>query len=113
MPEVPEQIRCSSSEQRREPEWLNKGAAAVAGDGFAHQAGGTIRLSSELGKGTTVTICLSRGSSEHLSRKAVASVSGTGTVLLVEDNPDVALASAGLLEQLGYSCSGYPMPMRP
>jgi len=28
---------------------------------------------------------------------------GTGTVLLVEDNPDVATASTGLLEQLGYS----------
>ncbi len=27
----------------------------------------------------------------------------SGTVLLVEDNPDVATASAGLLEQLGYS----------
>ena len=27
----------------------------------------------------------------------------SGTVLLVEDNPDVASASAGLLEQLGYS----------
>jgi CheY-like chemotaxis protein len=28
---------------------------------------------------------------------------GTGTVLLVEDNPDVAIASTDLLEQLGYS----------
>ena len=28
---------------------------------------------------------------------------GTGTVLLVEDNPEVASAAAGLLEQLGYS----------
>jgi CheY-like chemotaxis protein len=31
------------------------------------------------------------------------SVGGSGTVLLVEDNPEVAYASAGLLEQLGYS----------
>jgi CheY-like chemotaxis protein len=28
---------------------------------------------------------------------------GSGTILLVEDNPDVAAASAGLLEQLGYA----------
>jgi CheY-like chemotaxis protein len=28
---------------------------------------------------------------------------GSGTVLLVEDNPDVAAASTSLLEQLGYS----------
>ena len=33
----------------------------------------------------------------------IADVSGSGTVLLVEDNPDVAIVSAGLLEQLGYT----------
>lgn len=32
----------------------------------------------------------------------------TGTVLLVEDNPDVASASAGLLEQLGYTVRWVP-----
>ena len=31
------------------------------------------------------------------------SISGSGTVLLVEDNPDVASVSASLLEQLGYT----------
>jgi PAS domain S-box-containing protein len=71
--------------------------------GFAHQAGGTVSLASELGKGTTVTICLPRGEPEHRSSEGAISAGGTGTVLLVEDNPDVALASAGLLEQLGYS----------
>ena len=34
---------------------------------------------------------------EEVSRR------GAGTVLLVEDNPDVANASTGLLEQLGYT----------
>jgi signal transduction histidine kinase len=29
--------------------------------GFAHQAGGTVAVESELGKGTTFTICLPRG----------------------------------------------------
>jgi CheY-like chemotaxis protein len=33
---------------------------------------------------------------------------GTGTVLLVEDNPDVAHASSGLLEQLGYAVRWVP-----
>jgi PAS domain S-box-containing protein len=71
--------------------------------GFAYQAGGLVSLSSELGKGTTVTISLPRDKagivSDNSPRRASA---GTGTVLLVEDNPDVATASAGLLEQLGY-----------
>jgi len=71
--------------------------------GFAHQAGGTVSLSSELGKGTTMTICLPRGNSEQRAEQGATAVGGTGTVLLVEDNPDVALASTGLLEQLGYS----------
>jgi PAS domain S-box-containing protein len=71
--------------------------------GFAHQAGGTVAVTSELGKGTTFTIRLPR--SESTVAPAVHEVSsiGSGTVLLVEDNPDVANASAGLLEQLGYS----------
>ena len=46
-------------------------------------------------------------------RKAGSSRRGTrargGTVLLVEDNPDVAEASAGLLEQLGYRMQSLTM----
>ncbi|OKO85546.1 PAS domain-containing sensor histidine kinase [Bradyrhizobium sp. AS23.2] len=71
--------------------------------GFAHQAGGTVKVASELGKGTTFTILLPRGDGA-LSRETAGEVlfRGSGTVLLVEDNPDVALVSIGLLEQLGY-----------
>ncbi len=71
--------------------------------GFAHQAGGTVAVASELGTGTTFTICLPRGKrGAELPEEEVRST-GNGTVLLVEDNPDVATASTGLLEQLGYS----------
>jgi PAS domain S-box-containing protein len=72
--------------------------------GFAYQAGGLVALCSELGKGTTVTLSLPRDTSGIVSSKSrpVASA-GSGTILLVEDNPDVAAASAGLLEQLGYA----------
>jgi PAS domain S-box-containing protein len=72
--------------------------------GFAYQAGGLVTLCSELGKGTTVTISLPRDKVGIVSdmNPGVAS-SGSGTILLVEDNPDVATASTGLLEQLGYA----------
>ncbi|WFU38014.1 PAS domain S-box protein [Bradyrhizobium sp. CB82] len=70
--------------------------------GFAHQAGGTVKVDSELGRGTTFTILLPREMSEPQREAAIAPSRGSGTVLLVEDNPDVALVSTGLLEQLGY-----------
>jgi PAS domain S-box-containing protein len=78
--------------------------------GFAHQAGGTVKIASTLGKGTVLTIYLPR-SSEELhpeGSEATAAGAGTGTVLLVEDNPDVAGASTGLLEELGYSVRWAP-----
>lgn len=71
--------------------------------GFAHQAGGTVKVASELGKGTTFTILLPRETAAAPSEMPdPAPVLGSGTVLLVEDNPDVAVVSIGLLEQLGY-----------
>jgi CheY-like chemotaxis protein len=72
--------------------------------GFVHQSGGTVTIASELGRGTTVTLYLPRavesvaedGAAEEAQR-------GEGHVLLVEDNPEVAAATASLLDQLGYS----------
>jgi PAS domain S-box-containing protein len=72
--------------------------------GFTHQAGGTVRVESKLGYGTTITILLPRQNAhvETFADEAIEA-SGRGTVLLVEDNPDVASVSAMLLEQLGYA----------
>ena len=75
--------------------------------GFVHQAGGTVKVNSELNKGTTFTIYLPRASEAPPiaanDSQPVTANPQTGTVLLVEDNPDVATASIGLLEQLGYA----------
>jgi PAS domain S-box-containing protein len=80
--------------------------------GFAHQAGGTVTIASMLGTGTTVTIYLPRagdgvGFGEMIEETGHEHPEG-GIVLLVEDNPDVAAASTGLLEQLGYSVRWVP-----
>jgi PAS domain S-box-containing protein len=75
--------------------------------GFAHQAGGTVTIESKVGLGTTVTIYLPR------SRAAVSDIAdaartppavrgGSGTILVVEDNAEVADVTSTLLGQLGY-----------
>jgi len=73
--------------------------------GFVHQAGGTVTVESEIGKGTQITILLPRAGTERAQTEMHMPqiTSGSGTVLLVEDNPDVASASAELLTQLGYA----------
>ncbi len=72
--------------------------------GFAHQSGGTIRATSKLGSGTTVTIYLPRcEESKGAATQAPELVTThSGNALIVEDNPEVATATANLVEQLGY-----------
>lgn len=71
--------------------------------GFVLQAGGAIEITSALGEGTTVRMHLPRGTvAEGAAEESLHRPAST-TVLLVEDNPAVADASAGLLEQLGYT----------
>jgi PAS domain S-box-containing protein len=74
--------------------------------GFAHQAGGTVKIASTLGQGTVITLYLPRTSTDAVTGdvgEMGVEPLRSGTVLLVEDNPEVASASTGLLEQLGYS----------
>lgn len=74
--------------------------------GFARQAGGTATVDSAPGKGTTVTLYLPRstapvdaGNGDAAAQRPV--VRQNVKVLLVEDNPDVAGVTQGLLEDLG------------
>jgi PAS domain S-box-containing protein len=77
--------------------------------GLAHQSGGTVTIDSALGQGTRVTLYFPRatGGAEPATEEPIAVTEG-GTVLLVEDNPDVAGASAALVEQLGYQVHTAP-----
>ena len=78
--------------------------------GFVHQAGGTVKIASDLGRGTTLTIYLPRELDMSVNDNVPIGdlAEQLGTVLLVEDNPDVASASTGLLEQLGYTVRWVP-----
>jgi CheY-like chemotaxis protein len=73
--------------------------------GFAHQSGGAVNVESVVGEGTRMTLYLPRATQVEVEREADSPSEhlSTGTVLVVEDNPEVASAAAGLLEQLGYS----------
>jgi PAS domain S-box-containing protein len=72
--------------------------------GFAHQSGGTVTIDSTLGAGTRITLYLSRALADPIRAPAdtAAAACGSGTALLVEDNPDVAEVTSELLQELGY-----------
>jgi PAS domain S-box-containing protein len=74
--------------------------------GFAIQSGGAATLSSEVGKGTAVTIYLPRSSAEPSRQvgdgQLAAPDQARGTVLLVEDSREVAELTSTLFEQLGF-----------
>jgi len=74
--------------------------------GLAHRSGGTVQITSEVDRGTKVTIYLPRS---HAAIVAAAPeriprymASGHQTILVVEDNQDVKNVVVSLLEQLGY-----------
>jgi CheY-like chemotaxis protein len=74
--------------------------------GFSHQSGGGVVANSAVGSGTTITLYLPR-SHATLTRLPEAppvqpAPPAQGTVLVVDDNAEVADVTASLVEQLGY-----------
>lgn len=75
--------------------------------GFAAQSGGEVRLTSQIDKGTIVTIMLPRTDKRpitaDLGASRLTSQGGGGVVLLVEDNAQVGNFAEALLGELGHS----------
>lgn len=73
--------------------------------GFVKQSGGHLKIYSETGVGTTIKLYLPRELGEVISQpRQVASLSltGTETILLVDDDEIVRTTVASMLESLGY-----------
>ena len=74
--------------------------------GFAKQSGGSVKLYSEVGHGTTVRLLFpasdQKVEDERTSTPRAADRHGTETVLVVDDRPDVAATAGTILEDFGY-----------
>jgi signal transduction histidine kinase/CHASE2 domain-containing sensor protein/CheY-like chemotaxis protein len=72
--------------------------------GFVHQSGGAVDIESEPGRGTTVRMYLPAAATtfdtDAASPRPEGSYSAMGTVLVVEDQPDLASLAADLFGQL-------------
>lgn len=75
--------------------------------GFVHQSGGFVEIESRLGEGTTVRLYLPVSAELVVDRPPdqpiESEVTGTGCVLVVEDDVAVADTTAELLQSCGYS----------
>ncbi|MER2266330.1 hybrid sensor histidine kinase/response regulator [Methylobacterium oxalidis] len=74
--------------------------------GFAKQSGGSVKIYSEVGHGTTVRLLFpatdQKIEDERKATQRAADRHGTETVLVVDDRPDVAATAGIILEDFGY-----------
>ncbi len=78
--------------------------------GYMRQAGGTAKIYSEEGHGTSVLLYLPRVERDVVDEAAAAQAKvadaplrGSGRILVVDDNADMRAASVSMLKSLGYS----------
>jgi PAS domain S-box-containing protein len=78
--------------------------------GFTSQSGGGVTLRSELGTGTWVTLHLPRGQAGGIAAAPAnyRDLRGSETILLVEDDNQVRIATGKLLKGLGYRIAEAP-----
>jgi len=76
--------------------------------GFAEQSGGSVRVESVLGEGTVVTLMPPRTdrspspTTSAINLREAAPAKASGSILLVEDDDEVAGLVADMLRELGY-----------
>jgi PAS domain S-box-containing protein len=74
--------------------------------GFAKQSGGFVAVTSAPGNGTLIEVFLKRSTDSVVLARTMTETAlqtGTGVVLVVEDDADVRATTIGMLEDLGYS----------
>ena len=88
------------------PPGQGSGLGLASAYGFVQQSGGSIRVESELGKGSTVHLYLPRmGEAIPVSEEekpAVTTLRGTETVLVVEDQEEIRKLAQMVLKSYGY-----------
>jgi signal transduction histidine kinase/ActR/RegA family two-component response regulator len=82
--------------------------------GFAQRSGGAVRIQSEVGRGTTVNLLMPRSdrppaparpAPEAKAARNARAAARQATVLLVEDDEEVAALAGDMIGQLGYEVS--------
>lgn len=88
------------------PEGQGTGLGLSMVYGFVKQSGGHIKIYTEQGEGTTIRIYLPRSGEQEAAlptRSDKPPVGGTETILVVDDDEEVAATAVAMLTDLGYS----------